>query len=623
MTRPRLLGSPLARYGLAAGIMLLAVLLRAALVPVIGLNVPYLTVYPAMMIVAVTLGFGPGVFATVAGVLLAEQFFMPPTGALEWDLSFGVRAVIVLAASLYLARIGRDLRAARARAEAEAAAARATEAALRQQVQLVDPARAEVILREMQRVVHARSAPADTPAAPSGVWLARVPDGAGWTVAAVGLLAMTGWAFDVAALKSVVPGLATMKFNTALCFMLAGAALALRRRRALRLAGAAAVGLVAGLSLIEYLTGAGVGIDQLIIHDPGDPHTVPGRMAQATAVAFLFSSAALLLLGARTPAGRRAQQVLALGAGLISLVALLGYAYAAQKLYRFGTFSTMALPTAAALTLLAAGLLCARTDGWVSVLAVSGPGGRIARRLLPTILLLPPVLGWLHTEGERTGFHDSAAGAVLLILGMMLSLAALLGWTARLLNREDAARRETEAQLRNQVALMNQAQEPLIVRELGGIIRFWNRGAEALYGWPAADAVGQRTHILLGTTGVAPEQIEAQLEIAGRWEGELNHTAREGRRITVESRQTATRAADGRLLILESNRDVTARKLAEEEIRRKVEELHARNAELTRLGRAMVGRELRMVEMKKEVNALCAQAGQPPRYSLDFEKTPQ
>jgi two-component system CheB/CheR fusion protein len=66
--------------------------------------------------------------------------------------------------------------------------------------------------------------------------------------------------------------------------------------------------------------------------------------------------------------------------------------------------------------------------------------------------------------------------------------------------------------------------------------------------------------------------------------------------------------------------DITGRKKAEEEIKRRIEELDATNEELLRFNRAMEGRELRMIEMKKEINELCAQAGLPPRYSLDFEK---
>ncbi len=67
-------------------------------------------------------------------------------------------------------------------------------------------------------------------------------------------------------------------------------------------------------------------------------------------------------------------------------------------------------------------------------------------------------------------------------------------------------------------------------------------------------------------------------------------------------------------------RDITERKQAEAEIQRRVEELRAANEELSRFNRAAVGRELRMIELKKEVNELCLRTGDPERYPLDFEK---
>lgn len=66
--------------------------------------------------------------------------------------------------------------------------------------------------------------------------------------------------------------------------------------------------------------------------------------------------------------------------------------------------------------------------------------------------------------------------------------------------------------------------------------------------------------------------------------------------------------------------DVTRRKQAEEETLRHVEELKAANEELGRFNRAAVDREVRMIELKMQVNKLCAQAGQPLPYPLDFEK---
>ena len=65
--------------------------------------------------------------------------------------------------------------------------------------------------------------------------------------------------------------------------------------------------------------------------------------------------------------------------------------------------------------------------------------------------------------------------------------------------------------------------------------------------------------------------------------------------------------------------DITAHKLAETEIRRRAEELQAANDELTRFNRVTVGRELRVIELKKQVNELCVRLGQPPRYEAELD----
>lgn len=69
-----------------------------------------------------------------------------------------------------------------------------------------------------------------------------------------------------------------------------------------------------------------------------------------------------------------------------------------------------------------------------------------------------------------------------------------------------------------------------------------------------------------------------------------------------------------------TNTDISALKQAEKEIRRHVKELHVINDELTRFNEASVGRELRMIALKREINDLCSRSGQPPRYPLEFEE---
>jgi len=66
--------------------------------------------------------------------------------------------------------------------------------------------------------------------------------------------------------------------------------------------------------------------------------------------------------------------------------------------------------------------------------------------------------------------------------------------------------------------------------------------------------------------------------------------------------------------------DISARKQAEAQVQRYIEELQDVNQDLTRFNSAFVNRELRMIELKKEVNKLCVESGWPPRYPLEFEK---
>jgi hypothetical protein len=91
---------------------------------------------------------------------------------------------------------------------------------------------------------------------------------------------------------------------------------------------------------------------------------------------------------------------------------------------------------------------------------------------------------------------------------------------------------------------------------------------------------------------------------------ELILTGREGPRY-VEMRETEI-GWEGRSASLAALRDIT-------ELCRRSEKLLERNAELMRFNRATVGRELRMIELKQEANALCRQTGEPPRYRIPRE----
>ena len=105
------------------------------------------------------------------------------------------------------------------------------------------------------------------------------------------------------------------------------------------------------------------------------------------------------------------------------------------------------------------------------------------------------------------------------------------------------------------------------------IITYWNEGAQHLYGWTRKEAVGQQPAALLASQYPIPlEQIERELEIKGRWEGEIIQRRKDGRTITVRARWgLQTDAAGEPQSILEINSDVSPERHAVDELSRSEE----------------------------------------------------
>ena len=103
-----------------------------------------------------------------------------------------------------------------------------------------------------------------------------------------------------------------------------------------------------------------------------------------------------------------------------------------------------------------------------------------------------------------------------------------------------------EARLREQASLLDLTHDVVVTRTLDDVITYWNRGAEDLYGWGRAEAVGKVAHELLGTTGpVSPDQARAELLRVGRFEGEFVNKRRDASPVHVTSRWSLQRDGHG------------------------------------------------------------------------------
>ena len=131
-------------------------------------------------------------------------------------------------------------------------------------------------------------------------------------------------------------------------------------------------------------------------------------------------------------------------------------------------------------------------------------------------------------------------------------------------------RKRAEQQIREQAALLDQAQDAILVRDLDQNILFWNKGAEKIYGWTAEEAVGKNAKELLFREPSAPFD-EARRDVIqnGKWQGEIRQARRDGTEITVESRWTLVRDEKGQPnSILVINTDITEKKRMESQFLR-------------------------------------------------------
>jgi PAS domain S-box-containing protein len=133
----------------------------------------------------------------------------------------------------------------------------------------------------------------------------------------------------------------------------------------------------------------------------------------------------------------------------------------------------------------------------------------------------------------------------------------------RRITERTAALQKRTAEVIEKAKLLDLANDAIFIKRKipQDAIAYWNEGAERLYGWTAREALGQNPAKLLQTQYPIPLAEIEQCEV---WEGELLHTTRDGRRITVASRWTMLRDETGQPAgWMEINTDITARKRAE------------------------------------------------------------
>jgi len=380
----------------------------------------------------------------------------------------------------------------------------------------------------------------------------------GFIVALTGIVVLTGWIFNIELLKSLSPNFVSMKVNTAICFVLTGIVLLILNKQKIDTPEkqifflcSFLIFLTGTLTLIEYTFRLNLGIDQLFFQDISNLTGIlyPGRMSPVTAVNFILLGAALVL---KYSGYFKTFQLFTIIVLLLSFFTFLGYLFNVPAFYGIASYTRIALHTTLLFIIAGFGSLLLKPEKGITGLITSNNlGGIITRRLLPMVIIIPLLLGWLRLQGQKAGFYGTEFGTALLVLLIIIVFIGVIRYTAKhminvenelqsseaelkklnesleqqvkertaALQRTEQALKEFNTSLEQKVmertidlklinkeleesekqiqTIFRRAPDAVVVIDEKGIIEKWNPRAEAIFGWTESEVIGKPLHEII------------------------------------------------------------------------------------------------------------------------------
>jgi PAS domain S-box-containing protein len=313
----------------------------------------------------------------------------------------------------------------------------------------------------------------------------------------ISFLDLAGWVFNITLFKSIESQWTPMKIVTALCFIFAAIALVIILvklppilRKIIPRVFATFICLISLITLYVYLYSIRTGQESSLTGVSYLGFFLPSamRMAFFTACNFLLIGCILFLLPAHKTKASGIAHVLIIPVTLVSYFITVSYilgVYSANELNEL----SVALNSSIAFCGLCASVLLMRPDTWLlKVFTSSHTGGIIARKLLPPLMTLPVVIGWMRINGERAGLFKSEEGVVLVASTYTVCFLVLVWLTARSINKIDQKRQASEEALRESEDRFRTIAESLpvqisISRASDATILFTNEAYDKTFGF--------------------------------------------------------------------------------------------------------------------------------------------
>ncbi|WP_434037522.1 PAS domain-containing protein [Formosa sp. 4Alg 33] len=334
------------------------------------------------------------------------------------------------------------------------------------------------------------------------------------TLIILAIIVMLGWFFNIDLFTQIIPGLPTMKFNTAFCFLLLATIILFYGKIKYKYV-AITLNLflfsIASLTLFQDVFNSNLGIDQLFINDLkskslGNAH--PGRMSMATSICFVLMSLTLAFLNSSRRRLKIISAYLAHFISIISFLAITAFFFKISTLNKLSFISSMAIHTSIAFLMASIAVsLTMPYLGFTRLFKGKELGNFMMRRLFFQLLASTLILSFIVIYLYRRDVM--AADFAIAILGVcfIAIIIIALTFTVKFINKLERERFSIQEELSITNTYLNATPDPMIVLNKQGEIEVVNRLMKDTFGYTLDELEGKQMSSLI------PERLREKLNL--------------------------------------------------------------------------------------------------------------
>jgi len=319
----------------------------------------------------------------------------------------------------------------------------------------------------------------------------------------MGVLTLIGWQFDIVRLKSIALNITPMNPVTALSFILSGCWLLLISlfKNKYKYATIFIAGIISGIGLLHVITYlypiANIRLDYLFYGDKIKNSHIPNKIAPNTALLFLTCGVAMLINNSTKKRVQLFKQFILIAGFFLAYVSILGYIYNIRPAYRVGGFTPMALTSGLTFSLLLLAIFFSNSSYGLSQSMMSSlNGGSLARKLIPFILVFPPITGYFRLLAEKRALFPTEFGTELNTFLFTLVLLVFTAFYATAMNKKELQARQSQKQVSESEkrfrALLFSMKEGVASLNMNGSILFCNPSFSNITGYASDELLNKR-----------------------------------------------------------------------------------------------------------------------------------